>query len=372
MMMHDEMEFDKLGGYKGVIAPKMVQKTVTVLDPKTNKKVVKGVTRPVTKKVVIEDKTASGRVINFIYSLHKRRFFKLFLKKPLRKHPATIIKEIPGEEPVMVVVRDKEGKVVMEQPTIKEKHAYFVIIPDTDPTYNFIVSIMYTQLFNTLVKKADTQFKGRLPVHVRFILDEFANIGTIPNFDKLIATIRSREISATIILQTKSQLKDIYKDAADTIIGNCDCEIFLGGKETGTLESISKMLGKETIDSFNTSKNGGNQSGSTSYQKMGRELMSIDEVAVMDNAKCILQIRGERPFFSAKYDTTKHKNWVLLSDFDESRHLDPLQFVADYRAKEDVATEIKHPVVKKETLTTKDFERAGFIPIDVTVKKNTA
>ena len=365
-MLTDEMEFDKLGGYRGVSAPKMVQKTKTVINPKTGKKETQGVVRKVTKKVKKEDLSVSGRVINFLHTIHKKRGFKKFFKTPLAKKAAFYWDTETRDEPVMEYVRDEKGKLVMEEPTIKEKHAYFIIIPDTDPTYNFIVSIMYTQLFRTLVAKADNEFKGRLPVHVRFILDEFANIGLIPNFEKLIATIRSREISATIILQTKSQLKELYKEAADTIIGNCDSEIFLGGKEIGTLESTSKMLGKETIDSFNTSKSGGTQSGSTSYQKMGRELMSVDEVAVMDNAKCILQIRGERPFFSDKYDTTKHKNWVLLSDFDGNQHLDPIKFVDDYRRSEEKVTNIKSPLFEQgREVSPQELTRAGFQFIDL-------
>ena len=215
-----------------------------------------------------------------------------------------------------------------EDKIIKRRTALFVIISDTDASFNFIVSLMYTQLFNLLCDKADNEFRGRLPVHVRCILDEFANIGTIPSFEKLIATIRSREISVSVILQAESQLKPLYKDNTDTIIGNCDCQLFLGGKEKTTLESISKLLGKETIDSFNTSKSGGSQkSSSTSYQKMGRELMSMDEIAVMDGSMCILQIRGERPFLSKKYDIEGHKNYKLLSDADPDRHLDVKKFL---------------------------------------------
>lgn len=218
----------------------------------------------------------------------------------------------------------------VEDKIIKRKTALFVIISDTDSSFNFIVSLMYSQLFNLLCDKADNEFRGRLPVHVRCLLDEFANIGLIPSFEKLIATIRSREISVSVILQAESQLKSVYKDNTDTIIGNCDTQLFLGGKEKTTLESISKMLGKETIDSFNTSRSGGgtNKSNSTSYQKMGRELMSMDEIAVMDGSMCILQIRGERPFLSKKYDIEKHKNYRLLSDHDPSRHLDVKKFLS--------------------------------------------
>ena len=198
------------------------------------------------------------------------------------------------------------------------KTALFVIISDTDDTFNFIVAIMYTQLFNLLCDKADDKYGGRLPVHVRFILDEFANIGQIPKFDKLIATIRSREISASIILQAQSQLKAIYKDNADTIVGNCDTTLFLGGKEKTTLKEISEILGKETIDLYNTGESRGKEtSHSLNYQKTGKELMSMDEISVMDGSKCILQLRGVRPFLSNKYDLTKHPKFALTSDADE-------------------------------------------------------
>lgn len=198
------------------------------------------------------------------------------------------------------------------------KTALFVIISDTDDTFNFVVSIMYSQLFNLLCDKADDKYGGRLPVHVRFLLDEFANIGLIPKFEKLIATIRSREISASIILQAQSQLKAIYKDHADTIVGNCDSTLFLGGKEKGTLKEISELLGKETIDLYNTSETRSNQkSFGLNYQKLGKELMSQDEIAVMDGGKCIFQLRGVRPFISNKFDITKHKNYKLLEDYDK-------------------------------------------------------
>jgi len=199
-----------------------------------------------------------------------------------------------------------------------EKTALFVIISDTDDTFNFIVSIMYTQLFNLLCDRADDVYNGRLPIHVRCLLDEFANIGQIPKFEKLIATIRSREISASIILQSKSQLKAIYKDNADTIEGNCDTTLFLGGKEKTTLKELAEVLGKETIDLYNTSDTRGtSQSYGLNYQKTGKELMSQDEIAVMDGGKCIMQLRGVRPFFSNKFDITKHKQYRLLSDYDE-------------------------------------------------------
>lgn len=197
------------------------------------------------------------------------------------------------------------------------KTALFVIISDTDDTFNFIVSIMYTQLFNLLCDKADDEYGGRLPVHVRCILDEFSNIGQIPKFEKLIATIRSREISTAIILQAQSQLKAIYKDNADTIVGNCDTMLFLGGKEKTTLKEISEILGKETIDLYNTGESRGKEtSHSLNYQKTGKELMSMDELSVMDGSKCILQLRGVRPFLSNKYDLTKHPKFALTSDAD--------------------------------------------------------
>ena len=198
------------------------------------------------------------------------------------------------------------------------KTALFLIMSDTDTTFNFVIAMLQSQLFNLLCDKADDEYGGRLPVHVRCILDEFANIGQIPNFDKLIATIRSREISASIILQSQSQLKTIYKDAADTIVGNCDTTLFLGGKEKSTLKELSELLGKETIDSFNTSENRGTQvSHGLNYQKLGKELMSQDEIAVMDGGKCILQVRGTRPFLSDKFDITKHKNYKYLADADK-------------------------------------------------------
>ena len=217
----------------------------------------------------------------------------------------------------------------MELDTLGDrKTALFVIISDTDDTFNFVVSILYTQLFNLLCDKADDEYGGRLPVHVRCLLDEFANIGQIPKFEKLIATIRSREISASIILQSQSQLKAIYKDNADTIVGNCDTTLFLGGKEKTTLKEISEILGKETIDSFNTSETRGRElSHGLNYQKLGKELMTQDEIAVMDGGKCILQLRGVRPFFSDKFDITGHPKYKYLSDadpknaFDMEKHL---------------------------------------------------
>ena len=203
------------------------------------------------------------------------------------------------------------------------KTALFLIMSDTDTTFNFVIAMLQSQLFNLLCDKADDLYNGRLPVHVRCLLDEFANIGQIPNFDKLIATIRSREISASIILQSQTQLKTIYKDAADTIVGNCDVTLFLGGKEKSTLKEISELLGKETIDSLSQSENRGAQtSHGLSYQKLGKELMTQDEIAVMDGGKCILQLRGVRPFFSDKYDLTKHPRYKYLSDADKKNVFD--------------------------------------------------
>lgn len=199
-----------------------------------------------------------------------------------------------------------------------ELSALFFIISDTDDTLNFLVSMAYTQLFNLLCEKADDVYGGRLPIHVRCLIDECANIGQIPKLEKLMATIRSREVSACLVLQTQSQLKAIYKDNADTIVGNCDSMVFLGGKEKSTLEELNKMLGKETIDTFNTGDSRGTSSSfSTNHQKLGKDLMSMDELAVMDGGKCIMQLRGVRPFFSDKFDITQHKNYELLMDSDD-------------------------------------------------------
>lgn len=221
-------------------------------------------------------------------------------------------------------LRDLMSEDELELDTLGDrKTALFVIISDTDDTFNFVVSIMYSQLFNLLCDKADDVYGGRLPIHVRCLLDEFANIGLIPKFEKLIATIRSREISASIILQAQSQLKAIYKDNADTIVGNCDSTLFLGGKEKTTLKELSETLGKETIDLYNTSETRSNQkSFGLNYQKTGKELMSQDEITVMDGGKCIFQLRGVRPFLSDKYDITKHKNYKLLEDYDKKNLFD--------------------------------------------------
>ena len=221
-------------------------------------------------------------------------------------------------------LRDLMKEDELELDTLGDrKTALFDIISDTDDTFNFVVSIMYSQLFNLLCDKADDEYGGRLPVHVRCLLDEFANIGLIPKFEKLIATIRSREISASIILQAQSQLKAIYKDNADTIVGNCDSTLFLGGKEKTTLKELSETLGKETIDLYNTSETRSNaNSYGLNYQKTGKELMSQDEITVMDGSKCIFQLRGVRPFLSDKFDITKHKNYKLLEDYDKKNVFD--------------------------------------------------
>jgi type IV secretion system protein VirD4 len=232
----------------------------------------------------------------------------------------------------------KELRALMEYDELSldtigdKKTALFVIISDTDSTFNFVAAMMYSQLFNLLCDKADDFYGGRLPVHVRLLLDEFANIGSIPQFEKLIATIRSREISASIILQSQSQLKAIYKDNADTIAGNCDTTLFLGGKEKTTLKEMSELLGKETIDSFNTSESKGQSpSNSLTYQKMGKELMSQDEIAVMDGGKCICMLRGVRPFLSAKFDITRHPQYKYLSDADKKNAFDTEKYLARAR-----------------------------------------
>jgi len=227
-------------------------------------------------------------------------------------------------------LRDLTEYDEMELDKIGErKTALFMIMSDTDGTFNFILAMMQSQMFNLLCECADDKHGGKLPFHVRFLLDEFANIGQIPQFDKLIATIRSREISASIILQSKSQLKAIYKDNADTIEGNCDTTLFLGGKEKTTLKEMSEILGKETIDLYNTSDTRGQSpSYGLNYQKTGKELMSQDEIAVMDGGKCIMQLRGVRPFFSDKFDITKHKRYKELSDFDEANLFDVEAFLS--------------------------------------------
>ena len=218
------------------------------------------------------------------------------------------------------------------------KTALFLIMSDTDSTFNFLISMIYTQLFNLLCDKADDQYGGKLPVHVRCLIDECANIGQIPQLEKLVATIRSREISACLVLQTRSQLKAIYKDNADTIVGNMDSQIFLGGSEPTTLKDLAEALGKETIDSFNTSENRGKEiSHGLNYQKLGKELMTQDEIATMDGGMCILQLRGVRPFFSKKYDITKHPRYKYLSDADKKNTFDVERYIRVQRKKK------KHP-----------------------------
>lgn len=210
-----------------------------------------------------------------------------------------------------------------------QKTALFLIMSDTDDSFNFLISMCYTQLFNLLCEKADDVYGGRLPVHVRCLIDECANIGQIPKLEKLMATIRSREISACLVLQAQSQLKAIYKDNADTIIGNCDCSIFLGGKEPTTLKELSASLGKETIDTFNTGESRGREvSHSLNYQKLGKALMDVDELAVLDGGKCILQLRGVRPFLSDKFDITRHPNYKFLSDCDKKNAFDLERFLS--------------------------------------------
>ena len=251
-----------------------------------------------------------------------------------------------------------------------ELSALFVIISDTDATFNFLVAIMYSQLFNLLCTKADNSDGGRLDYHVRCLLDEFANIGEIPQFEKLIATIRSREISASIILQAKSQLKAIYKDNADTIEGNCDTMLFLGGKEKSTLKEISESLGKETIDSFNTSTNRGqSESYGMNYQKLGKELKSQDELAVMDGGKCILQLRGVRPFFSDKFDITRHKNYPELLDADPKKKFDIQKYVGERRgmvSNVSPKTQVSQWVIDKSSAAVKEVT----YPADATEKDN--
>ena len=221
-------------------------------------------------------------------------------------------------------LRDLTAYDELELDTLGDrKTTLFIIMSDTDDTFNFLISLCYTQLFNLLCEKADDVYGGRLPVHVRCLIDECANIGQIPKLEKLVATIRSREISACLVLQAQSQLKAIYKDNADTIIGNMDTSIFLGGKEPTTLKELSAALGKETVDTYNTGESRGREvSHSLNYQKLGRELMSQDELAVMDGGKCILQLRGVRPFLSDKYDLTQHPNYKLTSDYDPKNTFD--------------------------------------------------
>ena len=228
---------------------------------------------------------------------------------------------------------DTLGDKIYDNPDAKDgsfkKTALFLIMSDTDSTFNFLISMIYSQLFNLLCEKADDQYKGRLPVHVRCLIDEAANIGQIPNLEKLMATIRSREISACLVLQAQSQLKALYKDNADTIIGNCDTSIFLGGKEPTTLKELNQALGKETIDTFNTGESRGRDvSHSLNYQKLGKDLATVDELAVLDGSKCILQLRGVRPFLSNKFDITQHRNYKYLSDANPKNEFDIEKFLS--------------------------------------------
>ena len=227
-------------------------------------------------------------------------------------------------------VRDVTAYDELQLDTLGDKKtALFLIMSDTDATFNFLISMIYTQLFNLLCEKADDVYGGRLPVHVRCLIDEMANIGQIPNLEKLVATIRSREISACLVLQAQSQLKAIYKDNADTIIGNMDSRIFLGGSEPTTLKELNQALGKETIDTYNTSNTRGNSpSYGLNYQKLGKDLASVDELAVLDGSKCILQLRGVRPFLSDKYDLTQHPNYKYTSDFDKRNEFNIEQFLS--------------------------------------------
>ena len=223
-----------------------------------------------------------------------------------------------------------------------QKSALFIIISDTDDTFNFLVSLCYTQLFNLLCEKADDVYGGRLSVHVRCLIDECANIGQIPRLEKLMATIRSREISACLILQTQSQLKALYKDNAETVIGNCDASLFLGGKEPTTLKALSEALGRETIDTYNTGESRGREtSHSLNYQKLGKSLLSVDELEVLDGGKCILQLRGVRPFLSSKYDITKHPHYKYLSDADPKNAFDVERFIRRrMKVKADTVTDV--------------------------------
>lgn len=234
--------------------------------------------------------------------------------------------------------------------------ALFIIISDTDSTFNFIVAMLYTQLFNLLCEKADDEYGGKLPYHVRCLLDEFANIGQIPNFEKLIATIRSREISASVVLQSKSQLKAIYKDHANTIEGNCDTTLFLGGKEKDTLKDLAEILGKETIDLYNTSENRGQQqSYGMNYQKVGKDLMSQDEIAILDGEKCIMQLRGVRPFLSKKYDICNHENYKILSDYDKKNIFDVEKYIK-YERQTKKKESIRQAQYEIGATSTKKFE----------------
>ena len=236
--------------------------------------------------------------------------------------------EAPAEEQNFATLIEFINAMEVREDDEEFQNPVDLMMSDTDGSFNFLISMIYTQLFNLLCEKADDVYGGRLPVHVRCLIDEAANIGQIPNLEKLVATIRSREISACLVLQARSQLKAIYKDNADTIIGNMDAQVFLGGSEPTTLKELSEALGKETIDTFNTSDTRGNSpSYGTNYQKLGKELMSRDELAVMDGGKCVLQLRGVRPFLSDKYDLTQHPNYRYTADFDKKYLFDIEEFL---------------------------------------------
>ena len=247
------------------------------------------------------------------------------------------------------------------------KTALFLIMSDTDSTFNFLISMVYTQLFNLLCDKADDVYGGKLPIHVRCLIDECANIGQIPNLEKLVATIRSREISACLVLQARSQLKAIYKDNADTIVGNMDSQIFLGGSEPTTLKDLSEMLGKETIDAFNTSDTRGNSpSYGTTFQKMGHELLSRDELAVLDGGKCILQLRGLPPFFSKKYDLKQHPNYRYTAEADKTKNAFDLDKLINRRRRPGLneVCEVYEAAVPEDALTAEDEDILSYDDID--------
>ena len=262
------------------------------------------------------------------FALRQYRKFKLAAGKTLKSILVSCGARLAPFD--IAELRDVTAYDELELDTLGDrKTALFLIMSDTDDSFNFLISMCYTQLFNILCEKADDEYGGRLPVHVRCLIDECANIGQIPKLEKLMATIRSREISAALILQTQSQLKALYKDNADTIVGNCDSMIFLGGKERGTLKEVAEMLGKETIDTYNTGESRGREtSHSLNYQKLGKELMSVDELAVMSGSKCVLQLRGVRPFLSDKYDITKHPNYKYLSDANPKNAFDIEKFLS--------------------------------------------